>query len=95
MFTATNNSLLQALTPLDMRGRVLAFYGLVVWIIFPVAALAIGVLVDRIGAPTVLQAMAALTLGSVVLLLLVYRPLARLDIGTSGAAQLRTRPWNL
>jgi len=95
VFTATNNSLLQALTPLDMRGRVLAFYGLVVWIIFPVAALAIGVLVDRIGAPTVLQAMAALTLGSVVLLLLVYRPLARLDIGTSGAAQLRTRPWNL
>jgi len=93
MFTATNNSLLQALTPPDMRGRVLAFYGLVVWIVFPLAALAIGVMVDRKGAGTVLSAMAALTLVSVVLLLLAYRPFVRLDIGISGAAQLRTRPW--
>jgi MFS family permease len=92
VFSATNNSLLQALSPPEMRGRVLAFYGLTVWLIFPLAAFGIGVLVDRFGASLVLEAMGALTLVSVVVLLLAYRPLSKLDIGLSGAAQLRTRP---
>ena len=92
VFSATNNSLLQALSPPEMRGRVLAFYGLVVWVIFPLAALALGVLADRFGASLVLEAMGALTLVSLVALLLAYRPLSKLDIGLSGAAQLRTRP---
>ena len=92
VFSATSNSLLQALSPPEMRGRVLAFYGLVVWVIFPIAALTLGVLADRFGASLVLEAMGALTLVSVVALLLAYRPLGKLDIGLSGAAQLRTRP---
>jgi MFS family permease len=92
VFSATNNSLLQALSPPEMRGRVLAFYGLVVWGIFPMAALALGVFADRFGASLVLEAMGALTLVSLVVLLLVYRPLSKLDIGLSGAAQLRVRP---
>jgi MFS family permease len=93
IFSATNNSLLQALSPPEMRGRVLAFYGLVVWVILPLAALSIGFLVDRYGASTILEGMGALTLLSVVVLLLAYRPLRDLDIGLSGAAQLRTRPF--
>jgi MFS family permease len=92
VFSATNNSLLQALAPPEMRGRVLAFYGLVVWVIFPISALALGLFADRFGASFVLQAMGALTLVSVVGLLLAYRPLRKLDIASSGAAQLRTRP---
>jgi MFS family permease len=92
IFSATNNSLLQALSPPEMRGRVLAFYGLVVWVIFPVASIALGFSTDRFGASLVLETMGALTLVSVVALLLAYRPLGRLDIGLSGAAQLRTRP---
>jgi MFS family permease len=92
IFSATNNSLLQALSPPEMRGRVLAFYGLVVWVIFPVASIALGFSTDRFGASLVLEGMGALTLVSVVALLLAYRPLGRLDIGLSGAAQLRTRP---
>jgi MFS family permease len=92
VFSATNNSLLQALSPPGMRGRVLAFYGLTVWVIFPLAALGIGLSVDRFGASFVLEAMGALTLVSVAVLLLAYRPLSKLDIGLSGAAQLRTRP---
>jgi len=90
VFGATNNSLLQALSPPVMRGRVLALYGLVVWVIFPVAAFTTGFLVDRLGARVVLLAMATLTLGTLGLLLVTYRPLARLDIGQSGLAQLRT-----
>ena len=92
VFSATNNGLLQALSPPEMRGRVLALYGLVVWGILPVAALALGVFADRFGASLVLEAMGVLTVVSLVVLLLVYRPLSRLDIGLSGAAQLRTRP---
>jgi MFS family permease len=92
VFSATNNSLLQALSPPEMRGRVLAFYGLVVWVIFPLASLGIGVFVDRFGASLVLEGMGALTLVSVVVLVLAYRPLSKLDIGLSGAAHLRTRP---
>lgn len=92
VFTATNNSLLQALSPPEMRGRVLSFYGLVVWVIFPVAAIALGHFADSFGAAPVLEAMCVLTLMSVAALLLVYRPLSKLDIGLSGVAQLRTRP---
>jgi MFS family permease len=92
VFSATNNSLLQALSPPEMRGRVLAFYGLVVWVIFPMAALALGFFADRFGASLVLEAMGVLTLVSVVALLLAYRPLRKLDIELSGTAQLRTRP---
>jgi MFS family permease len=92
VFSATSNSLLQALSPPEMRGRVLAFYGLVVWVIFPIASLALGFSTDRFGASLVLEAMGALTLVSVVALLLAYRPLGKLDIGLSGAAQIRTRP---
>ena len=91
-FTATNNSLLQALSPPEMRGRVLSFYGLVVWVIFPVAAVLLGHFADSFGASPVLEAMCVLTLMSVAALLVVYRPLRKLDIGLSGAAQLRTRP---
>lgn len=90
VFGATNNSLLQALSPPAMRGRVLALYGLVVWVIFPAASFTTGFLVDRFGASSVLLAMGALTLGTLVLLLLTYRPLLKLDIGTSGLPQLRT-----
>ena len=97
VFTATNSSLLQAMSPPEMRGRVLAFYGLVVWLIFPLAALAIGNSVDRFGASHSLEAMGALTFISVVVTLIGYRPLGRLDIGQSGAAQMRTQalfpPW--
>ncbi len=90
VFGANNNSLLQALSPPAMRGRVLALYGLVVWVLFPTAAFATGSLADRWGARFVLQAMALLTLAGLVVLLVSYRPLAKLDIGRSGVAQLRT-----
>jgi MFS family permease len=90
VFGANNNSLLQALSPAAMRGRVLALYGLVVWVLFPAAAVASGSLADSWGARFVLQGMAALTLGGLVLLLVAYRPLAKLDIGRSGLVQLRT-----
>jgi hypothetical protein len=62
-------------------------------VILPLAALGIGILVDRFGAPFVLQGMGALTLVSVAVLLLAYRPLRRLDIDLTGAAQMRTRPF--
>jgi predicted MFS family arabinose efflux permease len=65
-------------------------YGLVVWVVFPTAAFATGSLADRWGARFVLQAMALLTVGALALLLISYRPLAKLDIGRSGLAQLRT-----
>lgn len=90
VFGANNNSLLQALAPPPMRGRILALYGLVVWVVFPIAAFATGSLADRWGARFVLQGMALLTVGALALLLISYRPLAKLDIGRSGLAQLRT-----
>ena len=87
---ATTNSLLQALTPLDLRGRVLSIYSLVVWVIFPLATLGIGVSVDKFGPSLVLEAMGALTVVSVLLLVLSYRTMGNLDIGPSGVAQLRS-----
>lgn len=90
IFGANNNSLLQALSPPAMRGRVLALYGLVVWVLFPAAAFATGSLADHWGARVILQAMALLTVGALALLLVRYRQLVKLDIGRSGLPQLRT-----
>lgn len=53
--TATTNTLLQTLTPDDLRGRVMSVFTLAFVGMGPIGALQAGMLADRVGAPTTLM----------------------------------------
>ena len=53
--TATTNTLLQTLTPDELRGRVMSVFTLAFVGMGPIGALQAGILADRIGAPTTLM----------------------------------------
>ena len=89
LYTSVNNMLLQALAPPEMRGRVLAMYGLGFWAVLPFGSLLIGWSVDHAGARSVLEAMGVLTLSTVGCVLLTDTRLWRLDIGPDGAVTSR------
>jgi len=57
--TATTNTLLQTLTPDDLRGRVMSVFTLAFVGMGPIGALQAGILADRVGAPTTLMIGAA------------------------------------
>ncbi|HEX2647300.1 MAG TPA: MFS transporter, partial [Candidatus Dormibacteraeota bacterium] len=61
-YTATNTTLLQALAPPELRGRVLAFFGFAFWAIMPVGSVGSGFVADHLGVRTALLIMAGLTL---------------------------------
>lgn len=92
IFTASNNSLIQAVSPPAMRGRVLSFYGLAVWLAFPVGTVLAGVAVDRVGLAEALVAMAVLTISGVLLSVVRYRPIVDLGVDLTGVATRRARP---
>jgi MFS family permease len=83
VFTATANSLLQVVAPPEMRGRVLSFYGLVVWLLLPIGSVAVGEAVDRLGPEVTLVIEAGLTLAAVIVSIIVDRHIIgglRIDI---------------
>jgi len=53
--TATTNTLLQTLTPDELRGRVMSVFTLAFVGMGPIGALQAGILADRVGAPTTLM----------------------------------------
>ena len=57
--TATTNTLLQTLTPDELRGRVMSVFTLAFVGMGPIGALQAGILADRVGAPTTLMIGAA------------------------------------
>jgi MFS family permease len=83
-YAATNTTVLQALAPPELRGRVLAFFGFAFWAIMPVGSLTSGAVVDRFGVRAALVAMAALSIAGLTTIGIVYRPLLRLDVSSDG-----------
>jgi MFS family permease len=92
LYISTNNLLLQALTPPKMRGRVLSIYAFVFWAIVPLSSIGAGILVDRLGATTVLLAMGLMMLLALAVLVLSYRSLLALDVALDGSAHPRAAP---
>jgi MFS family permease len=84
-YGATNTTLLQALAPPELRGRVLAFFGFAFWAIMPLGSIGSGYVADRLGARSALLIMAALSLAGLAAIGVIYRPVIRLDISTDGA----------
>jgi MFS family permease len=64
--TATTNTLLQTLTPDELRGRVMSVFTLAFVGMGPIGALQAGILADRIGAPTTLM------VGAVICVLITF-----------------------
>ena len=90
-YGATNTTLLQALAPPELRGRVLAFFGFAFWAIMPVGSVASGYVADRLGVRTALVIMGLTAVASLGVIAIVYRPLVSLDVSSDGLFALRTR----
>ena len=88
-YTATNTTLLQALAPPELRGRVLAFFGFAFWAIMPVGSVGSGFIADRIGVRGALMIMAGLTVLSLAVIAVTYRPLIAVDVNADGAFAAR------
>jgi MFS family permease len=83
-YAATNTTLLQALAPPELRGRVLAFFGFAFWALMPVGSVGSGYLVDRLGVRSALMIMAGLSVTGLAAIAIVYRPLLRVDVSVDG-----------
>jgi MFS family permease len=83
-YAATNTTVLQALAPPELRGRVLAFFGFAFWAIMPVGSIGSGLIVDRLGVRTALVLMAALSIAGLSAIAIIYRPLLRVDVTADG-----------
>jgi predicted MFS family arabinose efflux permease len=83
-FGVVEGLLLQTMTPPPIRGRVLAIDGVIFNIANPLGILGAGLLVDQLGARTLLVGMAALCLLGVFAILLLRRPVVILDVDDAG-----------
>ena len=84
-YGATNTTLLQALAPPELRGRVLAFFGFAFWAIMPIGSVGSGYVVDRLGVRAALIIMAMTAVVALAAIAVIYRPLIRLDVSPDGA----------
>jgi MFS family permease len=84
LYTTTNNLVLQSLTPRNLRGRVLAIWGVAYYVSLPVGSVVAGTLADRFGTRAVLICLALLTGGSTAAVVAGYRPMLGLDVGPVG-----------
>jgi MFS family permease len=80
--TTTSNTLIQAMVPDELRGRVMAVYTMMFMGMAPLGSLSAGVLADRLGAPH------TLALGGVVCIMAAFVFLYRLPKFRIGARQL-------
>jgi MFS family permease len=88
-YTATNTTLLQALAPPELRGRVLAFFGFAFWAIMPVGSVGSGFIADHFGVRSALLIMAGLTLLALAAIAVTYQPLVKVDVSADGTFQRR------
>jgi MFS family permease len=85
LYTTTNSLVLQALTPRDLRGRVLAIWAVAYYASLPFGSVVAGNLADRSGTRAVLICLAALTAASTAAVVSGYRPMLRPDVVPVGA----------
>ena len=91
IYRVTSQLLLQHLAPARMRGRVLAIFEFSFWGVYPLGALAAGLLVDAYGAPPVVVAYAGATLLVAGGVIAVNRSLPTLDVDHEGQALVEGR----
>jgi MFS family permease len=83
-FGGTAQVIVQTLPPPRMRARVIAVYTFAYYCALPVGTALVGILADAFGVRAVLLGMAALTVITTTLVLLVYRELLALDLDAQG-----------
>lgn len=88
-YSATNTTLLQALAPPELRGRVLSFFGLAFWAMMPVSGLGAGYLADRFGVSPALVVMGLAACIGLLGIKMFYRPLSQLDVSDEGTFVMR------
>jgi MFS family permease len=83
-YAATNTTVLQALAPPELRGRVLAFFGFAFWALMPVGSVSSGYVADRLGVRSALVIMAGLSVAGLAAIGVIYRPILRVDVSADG-----------
>lgn len=73
VYTAMASLLLQSMTSVGLRGRVMAIHGMVGFGLMPIGMLAVGIATDALGVATILVVMGAMTLVGVAAIVVVDR----------------------
>lgn len=83
--TATSSLIIQAIAPLDLRGRALALYGFVFFGAMPFGFLGAGIAADAVGVGAVLVGLGVMTVAGAIVVVRVDRGLVRLDVAPIAA----------